>query len=358
MGSFPIPESYFIGLGCEIFLHGLYTGLFLTSTYLLLFKKKKSRVIAVMTLVNILMYIVATAHLIINFKQDLSAFLSIYHNNANASSVFHNTSSAIQWSQLILGIVNVPFGDGIVIWRAWILWNRRRWIIASSVVLLLVTVGSGSGLVYTVAMTPAGATFTDSSVESWAIAFIISTFSTNLWTTALVAYRTWSHFKLVRHLTGISILGSFRKQSAILPILIESGTLYCCTWLIVIVIFISSSNAIYVMIDTISQLTAMYPTLIITLVCIKSTLDVAIETFHQTQTNTQTQSQSWTRRPPAPTQGSLEDFTTTASSDRGLGSTLGASEDPSIESVAERKALYPSPTESDDALRDCTHGIV
>ncbi|KAK0219390.1 hypothetical protein EDD85DRAFT_942139 [Armillaria nabsnona] len=296
MGSFSTPEAYFIGLGFEVSLHGLYTGLFLTSMYLLLFKKKKSRVVTVMTFMNFLMYAVGTAHMIINFRQNFAAFL--WHNGANDESVFHNTSSATQWAQLLLEVVNIALGDSIVIWRAWILWNL-----------------SGSGLVYAVATAPVGVVFTDPSLEAWAIAFILSTLSTNLWATTLVAYRTWSHFKLVRHLTGVSILGSFRRQSAILPILIESGTLYCCTWLIVIAVFLSSSNAIYIMIDTISQLTAIYPTLIITLVCVRSTLDVAIETFQETQTHTQTQHRSWTRRPAALTQGSVEDFTAMASSD-------------------------------------------
>ncbi|PBK87688.1 hypothetical protein ARMGADRAFT_1065917 [Armillaria gallica] len=313
MGSFSTPEAYFIGLGFEVSLHGLYTGLFLTSMYLLLFKKKKSRVVTVMTFMNFLMYAVGTAHMIINFRQNFAAFL--WHNGANDASVFHNTSSATQWAQLLLEVVNIALGDSIVIWRAWILWNRRWWIILSSMLLLLGTVASGSGLVYAVATAPVGVVFTDPSLEAWAIAFILSTLSTNLWATTLVAYRTWSHFKLVRHLTGVSILGNFRRQSAVLPILIESGTLYCCTWLIVIAVFLSSSNAIYIMIDTISQLTAIYPTLIITLVCVRSTLDVAIETFQETQTHTQTQHRSWTRRPAALTQGSVEDFTAMASSE-------------------------------------------
>ncbi|KAK0184834.1 hypothetical protein F5146DRAFT_1073870 [Armillaria mellea] len=252
MGSFSTPEAYFIGLGCEVSLHGM---------PLVLFKKKKSRVITVMTLMNFLMYTVGTAHMIINFRQNFAAFL--WHNGANDESVFHNTSSATQWSQLLLEVVNIALGDSIVIWRAWILWNRRRWIILSSVLLLLGTVGSGSGLVYAVATAPVGVVFTDPSLQAWAIAFILSTLSTNGWATILVAYRTWLHFKLVRHLTGVSILGSFRKQ------------------------------------NTISQLTAIYPTLIITLVC----------------THTQTQQQSWTRRPAALAQLSVEDFTATASSE-------------------------------------------
>ncbi|KAK0472489.1 hypothetical protein IW261DRAFT_1507675 [Armillaria novae-zelandiae] len=298
MGSFSTPEAYFIGIGCEVSLHGILC--IINCNFVSRFKKKKSRVVNVMTLMNFLMYIVGTAHMIINFRQNFAAFL--WHNGANDESVFHNTSSATQWSQLLLEVVNIALGDSIVIWRAWILWNRRWWIILSSALLLLGTVGSGSGLVRAVATAPVGVVFTDPSLEAWAVAFILSTLSTNVWATTLVTYCTWLHFKLVRHLTGVSILGSFRKQSAILPILIESGTLYCCTWLIVIAVFLSSSNAIYIMIDTISQLTAIYPTLIITLVCVRRT----------TQT---VQHRSWTRRPAALTQGSVEDFTATASSE-------------------------------------------
>ncbi|PBK79821.1 hypothetical protein ARMGADRAFT_1092784 [Armillaria gallica] len=47
--------------------------------------------------------------------------------------------------------------------------------------------------------------------------------------------------------------------------------------------FLLSSNGIYIMLGMLTQLTAIYPTLIITLVCVRVTLDVAIETFEQTR---------------------------------------------------------------------------
>ncbi|KAK0235604.1 hypothetical protein EDD85DRAFT_608495 [Armillaria nabsnona] len=72
------------------------------------------------------------------------------------------------------------------------------------------------------------------------------------------------------------------RQNGILAILIESGVLYSCSWFIAIVIILCGNNGVYIIIDMLSQLTTLYPTLIMTLVCLRSTLDVAMETFRQT----------------------------------------------------------------------------
>ncbi|KAK0213902.1 hypothetical protein IW262DRAFT_282489 [Armillaria fumosa] len=59
--------------------------------------------------------------------------------------------------------------------------------------------------------------------------------------------------------------------------MIESGIFYCCTWLATVIIAVTASNGIYILFCMLAQLTAIYPTLIIALVCLKSTLDVTMQ---------------------------------------------------------------------------------
>ncbi|PBK93416.1 hypothetical protein ARMGADRAFT_1164960 [Armillaria gallica] len=278
---FLIAEAHFIAIGIEVLLHGMYTALWLVSMYLLLFKRKKTKVIVVMTVLNSIMWAVATSYMSINFQQILHAFLH-QHAADNPTAFKDNSAPNICW-QILLESTNIVIGDGIVIWRAWILWNRKWWVVITTATLLSSTLTTATGLIRVYTMAPPAITlFENPSLSAWATAFIGSTLITNIWATSLVTYRTWSHNKYIRAITGETFMTRVRRQNGILAILIESGIFYCCTWFVAIVAFVCGNSLIYIVIDILSQLTAIYPTLIITLVCLRSTLDVAIETFQQT----------------------------------------------------------------------------
>ncbi|KAK0472273.1 hypothetical protein IW261DRAFT_815788 [Armillaria novae-zelandiae] len=272
-----LPSAYFIALGLEILLNGMYTSLFIASMYLLLKKKKKTKVIIAMTVLNSIMWAVATSHMSVSFQQNFVAFLK--QHAADGSNVFEDNASPRIYSQLSLESINIVLGDSIVIWRAWTLWSRKTWVIITSATLLTGT----AGLVRAFATAPPGiSVFDNTTLGSWGIAFIASTLVTNVWATTLVAYRTWTHSRIIREITGEGIGDRFRRQNGVLSLLIESGVFYSTTWFIAVIAFVCGNNGVYIVVDMLSQLTAIYPTLIITLVCLQSTLEVAISTFDQT----------------------------------------------------------------------------
>ncbi|SJK99801.1 uncharacterized protein ARMOST_03112 [Armillaria ostoyae] len=295
-----VPDAAFITLATEMLLYGMYTCLFAGSSYLLIFKRKKSKVIVSMIILNIIMWSVSTAHAAVSFDEKFIGFLR--ENGAQNSSVFDNNAAPRIFAQQTVECINFMFGDGIVLWRAWVLWKCDRRILCMSVILLLLTLGIGCGLAYTLSHPPEP--FVESKSRNpaaviWGASAMISTLVTNICATSLIAYRTWTHRRLIRSLTGESLAAQFCKQNSILAFLIESGMLYCCTWFTAIFAFMFSSNGIYIMLGMLAQLTAIYPTLIITLVCMRATLDVAIETFEQTQLSHQFEAVRGPRRCPS-----------------------------------------------------------
>ncbi|KAK0434902.1 hypothetical protein EV421DRAFT_1269278 [Armillaria borealis] len=281
--SSPAPlEAFFIALQAEILLYGMYTCLFASSLYILLCKKKKTRVVNIMMALNTIMWSLATSHLAVSFNQN---YRGIFRDHGvEDPTEFENNASPWICTELALENVNFILGDSVVIWRAWVLWNRKRWILLVSAVLLLVTLGAGIGVIFAFATAPkAVSVFDNPSLHIWELMFILSTMGTNIWATSLIAYRAWSHNRTIRAITGEAIMARFRRQNGILALLIESGVFYCCTWLIAIIVTLCGNKGAYVVIYMLSQLTAIYPTLIITLVSLRSTLDVAIETFQDTQ---------------------------------------------------------------------------
>ncbi|KAK0495213.1 hypothetical protein EDD18DRAFT_1171277 [Armillaria luteobubalina] len=276
-----LPEAFFVALTLEMLLHGMYTCLFVGSLYFMVFNRKKTKVIVVMIVLNAIMWSLATSHVALSFQQNLHAILR--EHGADRPEVFEDNASPSIYSQLSLECVNFLIGDGVIIWRVWVLWNRKRWILVVSATLLLTTFVGVIGVVQSFATAPQGVSvFENHSLISWCLTFVASTLTTNIWATTLIAYRTWSHNRLIHSITREALMVRLGRQNGILAILIESGVLFICSWFIALTIIICGNNGVYIVIVILSQLTAIYPTLIITLVCLRSTLDVAMETFLQT----------------------------------------------------------------------------
>ncbi|KAK0480337.1 hypothetical protein IW261DRAFT_129155 [Armillaria novae-zelandiae] len=275
-----VPQAVFISLALEIFLYGIYSCLFVGSTYLLLFRRKKTRVIISMTVLNIIMWLMSTSHITLNFEKRFHGFF--WENGFQDSSVLEDDSNPVVLSQIIVECIGFIIGDCIVTWRAWVLWNRDRRILYASSILILGSVGTGIRLFQTLASSSKPISiYRDGSTSVWTTSAMILSLSTNVLATTLIGYRAWIHRRLMRSLNGGSYSAAqLYGKIDILALLIESGALYCCTWFAMIFVFVFVNSGTYFMIDMLAQLSSIYPTLIITLVCLGSTLDVSIQTFH------------------------------------------------------------------------------
>ncbi|KAK0480329.1 hypothetical protein IW261DRAFT_128676 [Armillaria novae-zelandiae] len=286
----PVPQAVFISLALEIFLYGIYSCLFVGSTYLLLFRRKKTKVIIAMTVLNIIMWLMSTGHVTLNFANTFRGFF--WDNGIQDSSVLEDDANSVVLSQLTMECIEFIIGDGIVTWRAWVLWNRDRRILYTSSILILGSVATGTVLFQTLARSKKPVSiYRDGSTSVWTTSAMILTLSTNVFATTLIGYRAWVHRRLIRSLNdGPYSAAQVCGKINILALLIESGTLYCCTWCAMIFVFVFVNSGVYLMIDMLAQLSSIYPTLIITLVCLGSTLDVSIQTFHQSRPSQQVRS--------------------------------------------------------------------
>ncbi|KAK0495220.1 hypothetical protein EDD18DRAFT_1171331 [Armillaria luteobubalina] len=288
-----VSDAVFIGVVIEVLLYGMYTCLFLGSSYLLILKREKTKVVIVMISLNTTMWFVSTTHVTMAIIKVHWAYQRGTENNGNNVIFEDNNTSPGLYSLIALECVNFFIGDGIMLWRAWVLCNRSRWVFWVSSTLSVTAYATTAS-----AMLPClwnKEPFTIAASDGLfagvhATIAMILTLSINIWATSLVAYRTWTHYRSIRSLTGASFTSQYFKQYGILSLMIESGVFYCCTWLVTIIIAMTASNGIYILFCMLAQLTAIYPTLIIALVCLKSTLDVTMQ-------SSQRMSQSWPMPP-------------------------------------------------------------
>ncbi|KAK0495181.1 hypothetical protein EDD18DRAFT_265230 [Armillaria luteobubalina] len=276
-----VSDAVFIAVIVEVLFYGMYTCLFLGSSYLLIFKREKTKVFVVMMVLNTIMWLISTSHVTITIIKIHGVYLRGTEHAENIITLGNDTSPGL-YSLLALECLNFFIGDGIVLWRAWILCHRSRWIFWVSAILGLTAFATTvSALLPHLwsqePLTTVGGSFTGIH----ATVAMILTLSINVWATSLIAHRTWTHHRSIHSLTGSSFVSQFCKQHGVLKWMIESGIFYCCTWFAAIIIWVSARNGIYILFCMLAQLSAIYPTLIIALVWLKSTLDVAMQSSQQ-----------------------------------------------------------------------------
>ncbi|KAJ7613740.1 hypothetical protein DFH06DRAFT_1484564 [Mycena polygramma] len=180
-----------------------------------------------------------------------------------------------------LFMLNMVVGDTVVIWRAWVLYQRTLWLVAIPCITLLMsfifividlTCLTGAGW-STISSIPNGGTVcAHSELISWAFSFV-----TNTTCTILIGYKAWRHRQLMKSLniTKNTLRISTNK---LLSILMESGFIYLFFWLTQLIIFFnfdpqSPTAYVYEFLASMGdQISGVYPTLIVVIVNLHQTM--------------------------------------------------------------------------------------
>ncbi|ESK85691.1 hypothetical protein Moror_9918 [Moniliophthora roreri MCA 2997] len=175
-----------------------------------------------------------------------------------------------------LFLLNMIVGDGVVIWRAWVLCGHSR--LQKLVYIPIVMVMAAFAFVVIALDCLGNNGFVSQSTESsgsktcqWGepIAWGIS-LMTNITSTSIIAARAWGH-----HCFVCKTFGSKRRRSQaenVLLILVDSGFIYCLFWLSQLILFFpvafgTPAQRMYSILSGMGeQISGLYPTLIIILV--------------------------------------------------------------------------------------------
>ncbi|KAJ7291787.1 hypothetical protein C8J57DRAFT_1043857 [Mycena rebaudengoi] len=176
-----------------------------------------------------------------------------------------------------LFMFNMIVGDSVVIWRVWVLYPKKRWVVAIPCLVLLmsfiftiidITCLTGAGWSDRSAVAAGGELCSRSELLAWAFSLV-----TNASCTVLIGIKAWHHRKKMRALSG-----QRTTTERMLSLLVESGFIYCLFWLTQLVLFFDiprSSPLIYVYFlfsGMGDQISGMYPTLIIVIVNLHRTV--------------------------------------------------------------------------------------
>ncbi|KAI0308390.1 hypothetical protein OF83DRAFT_1073468, partial [Amylostereum chailletii] len=117
-------------------------------------------------------------------------------------------------------------GDAVVVWRVWILWGRNKLVLISCSLLFLSTTAMVGVDVYQDAtLSPNASGYVNGIYlgTSAVVSFGLS-LATNLWSTALIAYKAWDY----RSNISANVMHDNRKNMVekVFTLLMESGALY------------------------------------------------------------------------------------------------------------------------------------
>ncbi|KAI0252426.1 hypothetical protein BJV78DRAFT_355846 [Lactifluus subvellereus] len=295
----------------------MYTALFVFSAFFMLRRGLSNRTRKTMLVVSVIMYAAAASHWALNMSIAARRLRAIPPSEAVV--LLYVTS------------VNYILSDGIVLWRAWVLWNRRSVLFIPPLIFLLST------LVLSVAA--AATSYKDSVTKSvrktdtshtlkWCIWGF--TISTNLWATCLIFIRAWQHRRFLRRQLGKENATSKAERGLIF--LVESGALYLCLWVTFIITALVAPPVVVLFRTSIVELVGIYPTAIFVVVTMQMSAadilshpDLQVEPRHHSSTVIFT--------PSSPTvQSSILAMTVGGSSDSS--SLVGPREDMSTKTLA------------------------
>ncbi|KAF5369720.1 hypothetical protein D9615_010157 [Tricholomella constricta] len=267
-----------------VLLQGVFIMLFSFSTFTLLQRDLASRPTQAMLGTTLIAFLVSSFYCISIISSFATFVKEVLMNSAGTleESIFkrvneRNTVPCI--IQAITSTLMPILSDAVVIWRAWVLYPDKLWIMLVPCALVSGTIGVTVAFLVLVFKSIQNHKLDPASSDMFSVSLALS-LGTNIVATSLIFYRLWGHLRSLRR------MGNKQKSTTpaqkILIVLVESGLVYCALQTTTLVLeFVPTSRvssvniAGSVIMGFLVLVTAMYPSIVVTLVSLqRSTAEI------------------------------------------------------------------------------------
>jgi len=212
-----------------VFTTGFYLSLFGAVVYILCYKRRDAPPNYVLLTASITIFVLTTGELILYS-------IRLYQGIIDAPSpeysdlFFVGTGPPVYGAETVLEIANMLVADATLIWRTWIVWNKRTAIVGFSVLLWFATLGVSIWLaVIELQAMDITSLYNPSLLLVTHAGMVVDSLILvqNALATGLIASRLWK----------IDRAASQYKQSSLMPVVwvvIESGAIYTAVWIVMI----------------------------------------------------------------------------------------------------------------------------
>ncbi|KAF7350230.1 hypothetical protein MVEN_01326400 [Mycena venus] len=265
----------------QTFFFGVYTLLIFLSTRMLLKRGLKIRTNVIMLLITLCTYFMSAAFWIYSvlYAADLvlaQIDLSLFKVHSDKITKWYTLFNAVV-------MVNYVLGDGVVVWRAWVICQRhlRRYLCVAMGFLGLTAVAIFLTIAFRIValIRPAMATSSKHNILNPGIDILqlstgVLSLLSNLTSTTVVGVTAWRHRRILRD--AFTDEDATTRSDQILALVVEVGTFYCFSTLIALLAALirlpyGTLGDLYSPINV--QIAGAYPPIVILLVSAKRSLN-------------------------------------------------------------------------------------
>ncbi|KAJ7456980.1 hypothetical protein FB451DRAFT_599591 [Mycena latifolia] len=244
----PLGKAQFLSLFLETFVYGIAFNLCaITVIVLVRFRSKTARIEGCLVFLAILMQSVATVHLILSFNQALAAF--VLGTNGTPEDYYRNVGASLFIAKDAFFIFQTMLGDGVNIWRCYVVYGRRVKFIVIPLIIATSGVVFGCLTLESDARAKPGTPIFE--FTRWITGLGVAMMATNVYCTAMTSWRVFQTTKNTRRNLETA---SSSSMMPIVFIIVESGALYTSSLFAFLVAFLSKSNGQFPALDLITPL--------------------------------------------------------------------------------------------------------
>ncbi|KAJ7441087.1 hypothetical protein FB451DRAFT_1106217 [Mycena latifolia] len=206
----------------ETFFYGIYLVLFSTSLFLLLTVQsrglRRERPVWLSPIVcgGSVLFIAVTGHWILTIDRLFLGFVSV-DNGADPLGFYGDFSQTTQIMQSIFLLASLAIVDGLFVHRLWTVWTHNKSVMIFPSITLVGLVVSTIGITYDFSQFKLGDDVHELA-SGWIIVDCVCTVFTNVYCTALIAWKLWRVHSVVKPEGGRTLI-------SVLVIIVESAAL-------------------------------------------------------------------------------------------------------------------------------------
>ncbi|KAJ7673978.1 hypothetical protein DFH06DRAFT_1445528 [Mycena polygramma] len=239
-----LDRACFIALILETFNLGIFTVLF-GATVQFILKKRITNANRLLLPVLCLIWLLSMAHWIIDIARAMAAFLD---TPAGAIAYYGDVSNPLEIAKTAVYVCITLTGDFFMIYRCFVIYNRKWAVVALPILLWFGTGVSGFGATHSFELARSDGVFFQASAP-WVTSFFSLSLSLNIICTGAIAYRILGT-RMAMHKRNAQ---NSRVYSALI-IFLESAGIYSSSLTVLLVLYVLGTNAQYIVLDVVNSL--------------------------------------------------------------------------------------------------------
>ncbi|EKM77656.1 hypothetical protein AGABI1DRAFT_115203 [Agaricus bisporus var. burnettii JB137-S8] len=239
-------ESKLVAIFIQSCLWGAFAVMFVLTYWTLVYRRPHGRPLnKPMLLAAIVMFVLATTQLAINFTRIIRGFII---NEGRTEEYYNVLAEFTQIFGSTVYILQTFVGDAVAIYRCYIVWSRRIVYILFPCILYIASLVTGIGILVTMGETGDGSLVFFELLGRWISSFFAFTLATSTTCTIMIASRIW-------YLNNQSARSGSQLSSLhpIARVVVESGAIYSSMLIILLILYGQKSWFQYVIVDALSS---------------------------------------------------------------------------------------------------------